>query len=162
MNKEQHLHKEFIRLCNSFNKEFRIIPVLYGSLGLGKATKIDFSPQDIDILVPFVYLNEQWIALKNLMERFGYSVIDYEEHEFSDGYSQVGFSFIEDLETFAELDYRSLEKVLEYGTEYYVLSLDDYLNVYTKSSADGYRRTKNHGKDLKKMEVIRKIKEANQ
>lgn len=162
MNKDQHLHKEFIGLCKSFNEEFRIIPVLYGSLGLGKATKIDFSPQDIDILVPFVYLNEQWIALKNLMERFGYSVIDYEEHEFSDGYSQVGVSFIEDLETFAELDYRSLEKVLEGGAEYYVLSLDDYLNVYTKSSADGYRRTKNHGKDLKKIDIVKKIKEANQ
>lgn len=162
MNKEQHLHKEFIRLCNSFNKEFRIIPVLYGSLGLGKATKIDFSPQDIDILVPFVYLNEQWIALKNLMERFGYSMIDYQEHEFSDGYSQVGFSFIEDLETFAGVDYRSLEKVLECGAEYYVLSLDDYLNVYTKSSADGYRRTKNHGKDLRKIDIIKKIKEVNQ
>ncbi|MEZ0480337.1 hypothetical protein [Planococcus sp. SSTMD024] len=162
MNKEQQLHKEFIRLCKSFNKELCIIPVLYGSLGLGKATKMDFSPKDIDILVPFVYLYEQWIVLKKLMERLGYSLIDYREHEFSDGYNQVGFSYIEDLETFAEVDYRGLEKVLEDGAEYYVLSLDDYLNVYTKSSADGYRRSKNHGKDLKKMEVIRKIKGENQ
>lgn len=60
------------------------------------------------------------------MERLGYSVIDYREHEFSDGYNQVGFSFIEDLETFAEVDYRSLGKVREDGAEYYVLSLDDY------------------------------------
>lgn len=162
MNKDQHLQKEFIGLCKSFNKEFRIIPVLYGSLGFGKATKLEFSPQDIDILVPFVYLNEQWSALKNLMEWLGYSVIDYREHEFSDGYNQVGFSFIEDLEIFAGVDHRSLEKVLEDGAEYYVLSLDDYLKIYTKSSTDGYRRTKNYGEDLKKMEVIRKIKEVNQ
>lgn len=159
MNKEQHLREEFIRLCKSFNKEYRIIPVLYGSLGLGKAIKMDLSPQDIDILVPFVYLNEQWIELKNLMERLGYSMIDYPEHEFSDGYNQVGISFIEDLETFADVDYRKLQKVLEDGAEYYVLSLDDYLNVYTKSFADGYKRSKNRGKDLKKIKAIRKIKE---
>ncbi|ALS74044.1 hypothetical protein AUC31_01705 [Planococcus rifietoensis] len=67
MNKEQHLHKEFIGLCKSFNKEFRII-----------------------------------------------------------------------------------------------LSLDDYLKIYTKSSIDGYRRTENHGKDLRKIDIIKKIKEANQ
>lgn len=54
MNKEQHLHKEFIRLCKSLNNQLHIIPVLYGSLGLGKAVKMDFSPQDIDMLVPFV------------------------------------------------------------------------------------------------------------
>ncbi|MBU9674326.1 hypothetical protein KQ939_15175 [Planococcus sp. CP5-4] len=159
---EKLLHKEFIRLCKSFNKELHIIPVLYGSLGLGKIAKMDFSPQDIDMLVPFVYLNEQWSALENLMERLGYSVIDYREHEFSDGYNQVGFSFIEDLETFAGVDHRSLEKVLEDGAEYYVLSLDDYLKIYTKSTIDGYRRIKNHGKDLKKIKIIRKIKEVNQ
>jgi len=162
VNKDQHLHKKFIRLCKSLNNQFHIIPVLYGSLGLGKATKMDFSPQDIDMLVPFVYLNEQWIALENIMEQLGYSVIDYREREFSDGYNQVGFSFIEDLEAFAGVDYRSLEKVLEDGAEYYVLSLDDYLKTYTKSSTDGYRRTKNHGKDLRKIDIIKKIKEANQ
>ncbi|MGB6778614.1 hypothetical protein [Planococcus citreus] len=95
------------------------------------------------------------------MERIGYSVIDYREHEFSDGYNQVGFSFIEDLEVFAGVDHRSLKKVLEDGAEYYALSLDDYLKIYTKSSIDGYRRTKNHGKDLRKIDIIKKIKEAN-
>lgn len=156
------MHKEFIRLCKILNSQLLIKPILYGSLGLGKAAKMNFSPQDIDILVPFVYLNDQWDALKNLMELLGYSVIDVREHEFSDGDQTVGFSFIEDLEAFAEIDYRNLEKLLQDGAEYYVLSLDDYLKVYTKSSADGYRRSKNNEKDLEKIDLIRKLKEANQ
>lgn len=157
MNSEQYLYEEFIRLCKSLNAHFHITPVLYGSLGLGKSTRRNFSPQDIDILVPFVYLNEQWDMLQQLMVQLGYSLTDLREHEFCNRGIQVGFAFMEDLEGFAEIDYRSLETMQDGEAEYFVLSVDDYLKVYAKSSVDGYRRTKNHGKDLTKLAFLRSI-----
>lgn len=45
------LYDEFISIAKSLNEKLDIVPVLYGSLGLEKATGVNFSPQDIDILV---------------------------------------------------------------------------------------------------------------
>ncbi|GLI88651.1 hypothetical protein ANABIO4_20030 [Bacillus subtilis] len=45
------LYNEFINIAKTFNKELGIIPLLYGSLGLERVTGLDFSPEDIDILI---------------------------------------------------------------------------------------------------------------
>ena len=49
------LYDEFIEIAKNLNAELNIIPVLYGSLGLEKVTGVEFSPQDIDILVPLTF-----------------------------------------------------------------------------------------------------------
>lgn len=49
------LYNEFINIAKTFNKELDIIPLLYGSLGLEKVTGLDFSPEDIDLLIPLFF-----------------------------------------------------------------------------------------------------------
>lgn len=49
------LYNEFINIAKTFNKELDIIPLLYGSLGLEKVTGLDFSPEDIDLLIPLIF-----------------------------------------------------------------------------------------------------------
>lgn len=40
---------------------------------------------------------------------------------------------------------------------YYLLTINEYLKVYNRSLKDGYRRTKNNNKDLKKIEILTKL-----
>lgn len=82
MNREHYLYEEFICISGLLNQQLDIVPVLYGSLGLGKVTNIDFSPQDIDILVPLTYLEEKWEFLQHTMEQLGYRMVNLQEHEF--------------------------------------------------------------------------------
>lgn len=157
MEKDLDLYGEFIHVSKTLNKELAIMPVLYGSLGLGKVTQIDFLPQDIDILVPIAFLEEKWEILKDMMEQLDFILIDLHEHEFMKNDCKIGFAFIEDLMEFADVDYKNLQVVEDSGAKYYLLTISDYLKVYSKSLQDGYRRTKNNNKDLKKIEVLKKI-----
>lgn len=159
MDRAAALYKEFIRICTALNEELQLTPVLYGSLGLGKAVSRDFSPHDIDILVPLVFLEEQWEELQHIVGLLGYSLVNVREREFHNGDNQIGFSFVEDLKDFADIDYRNLKKTDDGGAEYFVLSAADYLKVYAKSAEDGYRRTKNNQKDIQKIEYLQNLEE---
>ncbi|MDN7243051.1 hypothetical protein QWY14_14700 [Planococcus sp. N028] len=154
MAKEADLYNEFLAVATFLNRRLTITPVLYGSLGLTKATHVDFAPQDIDILVPLLFLEEKWDVLKAVMEELGYLLIDMDEHEFQKEDNKIGFSFIEDLKGFAGVDDQALTLVEEEGASYYRLSLADYIKVYQRSSQDGYRRTKNDQKDLEKLKIL--------
>jgi len=157
MTKDHDLYEEFINVSITLNKQLDIVPVLYGSLGLEKVTQLDFSPQDIDILVPLAFIEEKWEILKDTMEQSDYTLVDLDEHEFMKDDSKIGFAFIEDLIEFADVDYKSLQVFEDSGATYYLLTTSDYLKVYNKSLQDGYRRTKNNSKDLKKMEILNKL-----
>ena len=151
------LYQEFIYIARHLNKSLNITPVLYGSLGLEKATRIAFQPQDIDILVPLTFLEEKWDLLKAKMENLGYELVDLHEHEFMKNEIKVGIAFIEDLKPFANVDYNHLKTIENHGANYHVLSISDYLKVYLKSSLDGYRRTKNNNKDKRKIEILQQL-----
>ncbi len=151
------LYDEFIKIAKTMNKELNIIPVLYGSLGLEKVTGIEFSPQDIDILVPLTFLEENWELLKDVLEDIGYELIDLHEHEFQKGNVKIGISYYEDLKKFADVDYNNLKKNKDSGAIYRTLSISEYLKVYTRSSLDGYRRTKRDKKDQSKIEVLNEL-----
>ncbi|XKI13017.1 Nucleotidyltransferase family protein [Sporosarcina sp. ANT_H38] len=157
MSKWIDLYEEFINVSKTLNQQLAIVPVLYGSLGLEKVTQVDFSPQDIDILVPLAFLEEKWELLKDTMEQLNYTLVDVNEHEFIKNESKIGFAFIEDLVEFADVDYKSLKVFEESGAKYYLLTISDYLKVYTKSLQDGYRRTKNNNKDLHKLEILNRL-----
>lgn len=154
------LNDEFFNIAKSLNKELDIIPVLYDSLGLEEVTRGKFSPQDIDILVPLIFLEEKWIILKSVIEQLGYEMIDLNEHEFKNDRIKIGFSFIEDLKPFADVNYKNLKKNEDNGAMYYTLSISDYLKVYNKSLLDGYRRTKNN-KDEIKLKILNELVQNN-
>ncbi|MGM0890697.1 MAG: hypothetical protein ACQEW5_28180 [Bacillota bacterium] len=157
MTRELYLYKEFISVSRNLNQQLDIVPVLYGSLGLGKVTKVDFSPQDIDILVPLTFLEEKWKIFKYTMEQLDYTMVDLNEHEFIKNDIKIGFAFTEDLLEFADVDYKNLNVFQDNGAKYHLLTISDYLKVYNKSFQDGYRRTKNNNKDLNKLEILNNL-----
>ncbi|MBE1554043.1 hypothetical protein [Sporosarcina limicola] len=157
MTRELYLYREFINISRILNQQLGIVPVLYGSLGLVRITKVDFSPQDIDILVPLTFLEEKWNILQHAMEQLGYTMVDLNEHEFIKNDIKIGFAFTEDLVEFADINYKELDVFEDDGAKYHLLTVSDYLKVYNKSSQDGYRRAKNNKKDLDKLEILNKL-----
>lgn len=157
MSREHYLFEEFIRIVKMLNRQLNIVPVLFGSLGLSKVAEVDFSPDDIDILIPLIYLEDDWGDLEQTMGKLGYTLVDLDEHEFNKHDFKIGFSYIEDLKEFADVDYKTLETIEENEVTYQILTIKDYFKVYSKSLQDGYRRTKNNGKDLSKVEVLNKL-----
>lgn len=91
------------------------------------------------------------------MEQLGYTMLNLQEHEFIKNDINIGFAFTEDLLAFADVDYKNLKVFDDNGSRYYLLTISDYLKVYTRSLQDGYRRTKNNNKDLNKIEILNKI-----
>ncbi|TYR80447.1 hypothetical protein FZC66_08670 [Priestia megaterium] len=148
------LYIEFLEVAKSLNKNLNVVPVLYGSLGLEILTGRDFVPQDVDILVPLEFIKEKWGVLKDMMENLGYTFVDLHEHEFRKENIKVAFSYIEDLQIFAQVNYADLKRVEYEGAAYQLLHLEDYVKVYTQSLKDSYRRNKNNSKDQKKLEII--------
>lgn len=157
MVRECHLYQEFLQVTKVLNERLAIVPVLYGSLGLEKVTQLNFSPQDIDILVPLSFLEEKWEILKDTLELLDYTLIDLHEHEFVKNDCKIGFAFMEDLVAFADVDYKNLARLEDKGANYSLLTIADYHKVYTKSLQDGYRRTKNNSKDLQKLTILSKL-----
>lgn len=151
------LYDEFLYISEHLNRELEIIPVLYGSLGLEIISDIDFSPQDIDILIPLEYIDKKWIVFKNVIEKIGYKMIDLHEHEFIKNDIKIAFAYVEDLKDFAGVDHKNLKIVDFKGARYKKLSLEDYLKVYKKSLNDGYRRIKKNNKDLIKIQKIQEL-----
>ncbi|WP_213167747.1 hypothetical protein [Alkalicella caledoniensis] len=55
------------------------------------------------------------------------------------------------------MDYDCLEVHENQGARYKLLSIEDYLKVYSKSVVDGYRSANNNNKDNHKIEVLQKL-----
>ncbi|WP_066196131.1 MULTISPECIES: nucleotidyltransferase family protein [Gracilibacillus] len=154
------LFKEFLSIAKHLNNEFGISPLLYGSLGLGMITNIDFKSKDIDILIPHNYLNEDWNKLKQAIENLGYYLEDVNEHEFCNGKHKIGFSYIEDLTEFAQINIDEIEEKRQENITYKVLNLEQYDRVYQRSAQDGYRVHYRNKKDGEKLKIIKQLRES--
>ena len=131
-----------------------MVPLLYGSLGLEYLTGDDLGADDIDILVPRVFITEQWHEFKALLEAQGYVLADEHEHTFvCDGVS-YSYADIEDLESFAGINTEDIEMYEADGVSFLLLSLEQYLAVYRQSSKDGYRVNIRQKKDADKIRLI--------
>lgn len=160
---EKESEKKFSSFLNNtkeINNLFEIIPLLYGSLGLEVLTGIDFNPDDIDILIPYEYVKgSKWNDFRKYLESLDYKLIDEHEHTFLKDNIKYSYAFIEDLTPFAGIQLDSIKVYEKEGIKYKLLSLEQYLKVYEKSSLDGYRANKKEHKDNKKIVLIKKLME---
>jgi hypothetical protein len=147
----------FVRLTKILNSDFRITPVLYGSLGLGKRLEMDMHPKDVDIMIPEVNLKgAAFERIKSMMKKEGFMIYDLHEHEFiSKSCIKVAFTNTEHLIAFANIDITKLPFVVKDGANYYLLSLEDYLKVYEEALKDPYRREDEKKKDVVKIQLIK-------
>ena len=147
--------KEFLQIAALLNERLQIVPLLFGSLGLEQRLHTDLNADDIDVLIPEAFLNEEWDRLVSVMNEQGYVLYDLHEHAFEKAGLSVAFASIESLAPFAGVDVEKIPVVEETGVRYYLLDLQDYLKVYTESAKDGYRKDKKHKEDGEKVELIK-------
>ncbi|MBQ8782545.1 MAG: hypothetical protein IJZ57_02090 [Clostridia bacterium] len=147
----------FLQNAEMLNHKFNIIPLLYGSLGLEVLTNSSLNADDIDILIPQVFVTgDKWKEFKLFLESHGYALIDEHEHTFRKDSVDYSYASVEGLKEFAGIDICDIEIRNISETKFMLLSLEQYLNVYQKSSLDGYRMNVKEKQDNQKIEFIKK------
>ena len=144
----------FLENARFLSDKFDIVPLLYGSLGLEYITGDALDADDIDILVPRVFITERWHEFKSLLEAQGYVLVDEHEHTFVRDDVAYSYADIEDLESFAGIRMKDIEMREADGVRFLLLSLEQYIAVYQKSSKDGYRVNVRQKKDADKIRFI--------
>ena len=144
----------FIENAQFLSDKFDIVPLLYGSLGLEYLTGDDLGADDIDILVPRVFITERWHEFKALLESQRYVLVDEHEHTFVRDGVAYSYADIEDLEPFAGINTEDIETYEVDGVRFLLLSLEQYLAVYKQSSKDGYRVDIRQKKDADRIRFI--------
>ena len=144
----------FLENARFLSDKFDILPLLYGSLGLEYLTGDDLGADDIDILVPRVFITERWHEFRAVLEEHGYVLVDENEHTFVRDGVAYSYADIEDLESFAGICMKDIEMREADGVRFLLLSLEQYLAVYKQSSKDGYRVKVRKKKDADKIRLI--------
>lgn len=146
----------FLQNAEILNDKFNIVPLLYGSLGLELLTNSSLNADDIDILIPQVFVTgDKWKEFKLFLESHGYTLINEHEHTFHKGDIDYSYASVEGLKEFADIDICDIEIRNISGTKFMLLSLEQYLKVYQKSSLDGYRINVKEKQDKQKIEFIK-------
>ena len=146
--------KLFFENARLLSDKFGIVPLLYGSLGLEYLTGDALNADDIDILVPRVFITERWHEFKAILEERGYVLADEHEHTFVRDGVAYSYADIEDIEPFAGINTEDIETYEADGVRFLLLSLEQYLAVYKQSSKDGYRVNVRQKKDADKIRFI--------
>ncbi len=144
----------FLENARLLSDNLGIVPLLYGSLGLEYLTGDALGADDIDILVPRVFITERWHEFKSLLEAHGYVLTDEHEHTFVCDGVAYSYADIEGLESFAGISTEDIEMHKADGVRLLLLSLEQYLAVYRQSSKDGYRVDIRQKKDADKIKFI--------
>ena len=144
----------FLENARLLSDKLDIVPLLYGSLGLEHLTGDDLGADDIDILVPRVFITERWHEFKALLEAQGYVLANEHEHTFVRDSVAYSYADIEDLEPFAGINAEDIETYEADGVRFMLLTLEQYLAVYKQSSKDGYRVNVRQKKDADKIRFI--------
>ena len=144
----------FLENARFLSDKFDIVPLLYGSLGLECLTGDALGADDIDILVPRVFITDRWHEFKTLLEAQGYVLLYVHEHTFARDGVAYSYADIEDLESFAGINTEDIELHETDGVRFLLLSLEQYLAVYKQSSKDGYRVNVRQKKDADKIRFI--------
>ncbi len=131
-----------------------VVPLLFGSLGLEQRLGTYLNADDIDVLIPEIFLYDRWDSIVRIMEENGYALYDAHEHAFEKNGVSMAFASIESLTPFAGVDIKNIPIIEENGVRYLLLDLWDYLKVYTASLKDGYRKNVKNKNDQQKIDLI--------
>ena len=146
----------FFENAKLLNEKFGIVPLMYGSLGLEYITHESLNVDDIDVLIPEVFLTERWNEFQDVLYTEGYCLVDEAEHTFEKAGLSISYASLDGLESFAQISLRDIQQYTVDQVSFKVLSLSQYLNVYRASIKDGYRIHGRQKKDSEKIELIEK------
>lgn len=148
------MKNKFTEIAKQFNEKLGIEPLLFGSLGLEQRLGTDLNADDIDVLIPEIFLNEKWDGIVKIMSENGWRLYDIHEHAFEKNGISIAFAAIESLAPFAGVDLEKIPVIDEGGVRYKLLDLGDYLKVYMASLKDGYRKNVKNKNDQLKIDLI--------
>lgn len=153
-------YEKFLEIAKLLNDKFNIQPLLYGSLGLEVITGENLNADDVDMLIPEIYIRDKWLDFMNYLEECGYKMIDLHEHTFEKDGCYFAFAYIESLESFAQIKVEDIPIKNCCDCTYKLLNLKQYLAVYEASSRDNYRKKiAKNTKDEDKIKLIKKYLE---
>ena len=144
----------FFKNAQLLSDAMGIIPLMYGSLGLEYLTGENLNADDIDVLIPKTFIVERWSEFKAVLEKNGYILIDEHEHTFEKEGIHYSYAQIEELEFFADICLSDIATFSMEDVRFKLLSLQQYLKVYTASAKDGYRVNVREKKDAEKIAFI--------
>jgi len=147
-------HLAFFENARLLQSELGIVPLMYGSLGLEYLTGQNLCADDVDILIPRRFLQKQWPQFKALMTSDGYTLTDEHEHAFEKEGIEYAYAQLEELEDFAGISPTELLPCKQADTSFLLLTLEQYLKVYTASAEDGYRANVKNKQDGEKIRLI--------
>lgn len=146
----------FMENADLLSQKFGIVPLMYGSLGLEYLTGENLNADDVDVLIPEIFLRDRWREFREVLEGCGYILSDEREHTFRKDGIACSYASIEELEDFAGISVHEIRQYTENGVAFRLLSLEQYRRVYAASAKDGYRREVRQKKDGEKIAVIQK------
>ena len=149
----------FLANAKLLGETWGFAPLLYGSLGLEVRTGADLEADDIDILIPKIFLTQRWEEFRTVLEATGYRLADPREHVFVRDGVAYAYADWEDLTPFAAVSVSEIPRKTVRGTDFLLLSLEQYLRVYEASVRDGYRVNVRQKKDREKIQFIQSILE---
>lgn len=149
--------RAFFDNAQLLRKTMGVVPLMYGSLGLEYRTGEDLHADDIDILIPEAFVTDRWPEFRALLEENGYTLTDEAEHAFEKGGVCFAYAAIEELEPFAGIAPAEVATLNAGNVPFRLLSLEQYLKVYTASSKDGYRADVRGKKDGEKIAFIKRL-----
>jgi len=123
-------------------------------LGLEYITGKSLSDDDIDILIPKVFLSVYWYEFKSFLENKGYLLLEEHEHTFQKNDIFYSYASIEELEAFAGIKLSEIKLQKKDDIQFRLLSLEQYLKIYKTSAKDGYRVNIRKKKDNEKIAFI--------
>lgn len=146
--------KAFLENAELLSREFGIVPLMYGSLGLEYITGENLNSDDIDILIPEVFLQDRWLEFQAVLTQWDYILVDEREHTFKKDGIFYSYASIEELQVFAGIPVCEIGQVTCGRVDFRLLTLEQYRKVYTASAKDGYRVDVRQKKDSDKLAII--------
>ena len=125
--------KIFLEITDQLNKH-GIFPILCGSLGVARLIKVN-DIEDIDIVIPDVWLTDKFAEFKNIMLGIGFKQDKDYPHEFNrakkDG-SHIGFEPRSSLKKDLGVVPKQIKTIEINGVKFGELSAEDYIAIYKK------------------------------
>lgn len=148
--------KAFLENAKLLSHEFGIVPLMYGSLGLEYITGENLNADDIDVLIPKVFLQSKWSEFRAVLAKWNYILIDEREHSFEKEGIVYSYAPVEELQAFAGIPVCEIAQYTCDQIRFCLLSLEQYRKVYIASAKDGYRINVRQKKDSDKLAIIEK------
>ncbi|TAK96223.1 nucleotide exchange factor GrpE [Patescibacteria group bacterium] len=144
----------FLEVAKEIETVFKVVPVLYGSLGLARVVGEDGEANDIDIFVPWKCLDEGWEEMLDMMAKLGFGLEDAKLRAFKRGKEIVSFGKEEDLMELAKVNPNELRVAKVEDVSFRELRPEHYLNFYRYMLKNDHRQNERGNADQDKISRI--------